>query len=180
MLAAAPSPIAAAKPPLPVAAQTAQKTSQPQAPETARASAGETAAANIKSETVQALKAAEQGAVAPRLRDQERAESTDRLPHGIEAPAGPPPTFEESPLERQARVALEPPELSGLAEPGQAAIEDADPDQATAPEMPAPTLSAAPANLDPPPTPSERAEASFAETRTISDHKAPASVDVRN
>ena len=175
MLAATPSPIATVKPPQPVAVQTAQKTSQPQAPETARTSAGETAAANVKAESVQAVKAAEQTAVAPRLRDQERAESTDRASTAIEEHAGPPPTFEESPLERQARVALDPPEVEFAVEKVDvpATLEDDEPEHET-PEV---SLGKAPANVDPPPTPSERAEASFAETRSLSRPQDPPSFD---
>ena len=73
-LSAASSAGAAIKPPQPATAQTAIRTAQPQAPETARASAGEAAAANVRTETPIAIQAAEQSAVAPRLRDQETAD----------------------------------------------------------------------------------------------------------
>ena len=127
----------AAKPVQPAQAQTAQKTTQPQAPETARASAGEAAAANIKAETTQAVKAAEQSSVAPRLRDQETAERTERA-EPRDLPTGPPPSFEETPLERQARVALDPPEpteaapVEAEAEPVEAPEAEAEPVRAEA------------------------------------------------
>lgn len=178
MLAATPTPIAAVKPPQPVTAQTAHKTTQPQAPETARTSAGEPAAANLRSESAQAVQAAEQGAIAPRLRDQERAETTDRsIRHG-DAPAGPPPAFEESPLERQARVALDPPDIPS----GTAAASADPPDTAAETETSGDRKALAPArqDIEPPPTPTERAEAGFAETRTIADRGEPVSVDLRN
>ena len=168
----------AVKPAQPVPMQTAQKTAQPQAPETARTSAGETAAANIKTETTRAVQAAEQGSVAPRLRDRETAERTDRTPPHKDAHAGPPPTFEESPLDRQARVAFDPPDLPAVPEDF-APVEGVDPDDA-APEAraqrdePEPP----PAFKDPPPTPTERAEVSFAETKTLAAPPEPASIDV--
>ena len=94
--------------------QAALRTAQTQAPETARTSAGEAAAANVRPETAQAVRAAEQSAIAARLRDQEKAESSERKTPGTDSHAGPPPTFEESPLQRQARVALDPPEIDAL------------------------------------------------------------------
>lgn len=79
-------------------AQTAQKTAFLQA-QTARTSAGESAAANIRPETTRAIDAPDQAVVAQRLRDQETKQRADSV---IEEFAGPEPTFEESPLERQA------------------------------------------------------------------------------
>lgn len=167
---------AVVKPVQPAPAVTAQKTTQPQAPETARASAGESAAANIKAETSHAVQAAEQSSVAPRLRDQETAERTERAFPAKDEPTGPPPAFEESPLERQARVAFDPPEQApperdqAELEPIEVASErvgtgdDAEP------------VDAAP--QDPPPTRTERAEASFSETRHLAEPKEPATVDV--
>lgn len=171
MFAAAPAPIIAARPPHPVTAQSAQKTAQPQAPETARASAGETAAANLRTETPQAVKAAEQAAIAARLRDQERAETTDRTPPWKDEPTGPPPAFRESPLERQARVALEPPQVPEAPAPKTEAQANPAEDREAAPEAEA-------QDIDPPPTRTERAEASFAETRTLSEPKERATVNV--
>ena len=153
---------------------TAQKTSQPQAPETARTSSGESAAANIKAETTKAVQAPEQSSVAPRLRDQETAERTDRAAPAKDEPTGPPPAFEESPLERQARVALDPPEepapapeQAARAEAPEVAADEAAPVKAETVEAPA----------DPPPTPSEKAEASFSETKDLAGPRASA-VDV--
>ena len=175
MLPAASSAGVVVKPSQPVTAQTATRTTQPQAPETARASAGEAAAANVRTETPGAIQAAEQSAVSPRLRDQETAERTERKTPSNDAPTGPEPTFEESPLERQARVALDPAEVR--APPEEAPQQT--PDIADTPddiERPIPEAADAPG--DPPPTPSERAEVSFAETREISEHKEPVSVDL--
>ena len=169
---------AVAKPVQSAQTQTAQKTSQPQAPETARTSSGESAAANIKAETPQALQAPEQSSVAPRLRDQETAERTDRSDPAIDRPTGPPPTFEETPLERQARVALDPPVETldnGPTTPVPQPVAD-DP-VSNAEADPAPLREDQP---DPPPTPTEKAEASFSETRTLTDTKEPATVDIKN
>lgn len=168
----------AVKPVQPAPAMTAQKTTQPQAPETARTSAGESAAANIKAETSVAIQAAEQSSVAPRLRDQETAERTERALPAKDDPTGPPPTFEESPLERQARVAFDPPEQTPPASDQVefAPVDDA-PDEAPVPEV---ATSGEEAPPDPPPTRTEKAEASFTETRSMADVKEPATVDVRN
>ena len=141
-------------------------------------SGGEPAAANRRSESTQAVQAAEQGAIAPRLRDQERAETTDRAVQRGDIPAGPPPAFEESPLERQARVALDPPEIPFGSEPAAVDPPDTAPKTDTADDRA--TLAPARQEIDPPPTPTERAEASFAETRTIADRGEPVSVDLRN
>lgn len=165
----APKPAASAAPP------TANKTIAPAAPDTARASVGETAAGNVKAETARAIDAPEQSAVAPRLRDQETAEQSQRQPPDKDTPTGPPPAFEESPLERQARVALDPPEAK--AERDAPPAEDATrmPETSrTAGREPADTAG----DIAPPPTPRERAEVSFAETRTLSEPREAASFDV--
>ena len=175
MIPAASSVGVAVKPLQPVTAQTAQRTVQPQAPETARASAGEAAAANVRTETPNAIQAAEQSSVAPRLRDQENSERTERALPGKEEHTGPTPTFEESPLERQARVALDPPEMEQA--PNEARLRDIEA-AGNQPEPDAPELKAAPPPADPPPTPSERAEASFSETRALAESKEPATIDV--
>ena len=154
----------------PMPTMTAQKTTQPQAPETARASAGEAAAANIKTESARAVQAPEQTPVAPRLRDQETAERTERS-EDRDNPTGPEPAFEETLLERDARVALDPPEF-----PVDAAPEVA-PDEA--PDDTEQDLAAADVEIDPPPSPAEKAEAGFNETRTLASIPDPATVDVR-
>lgn len=159
------------KPSQPVMGQTAARAAQPQAPETARTSAGEAGAANVRAETPSAVQAAEQSAVAPRLRDQETAETTDRDVPTKDAPTGPPPSFEESPLERQARVALDPPEKSEAAN-----AEDAPPP--TRDEERSATTQEEPKAVEPPPTPTERAEVSFAETQSLAEPKGPATVDL--
>ncbi len=156
----------------------ATRSDQPQVSETTRASAGETAASNIRLATANAVTAPDQTAVAPRLRDQETAERTERAAPENDTPTGPPPTFEESPLERQARTALEPPEPA--VEPAfdltpvvsvtkEASGDDAEDE---------PEIAKAEAPADPPPSPSERAEASFAQTKTLAAAKEPATLDV--
>lgn len=170
--AANPAGAAAAKPVQQTATgQAALRTAQNQAPESARTSAGEAAAANVRPETVQAVRAAEQSAIAARLRDQEKAESTDRELPDVDTHTGPPPTFEETPLQRQARVAFDPPEIDTATPPDATPADAEQPsdDDATAPQL---------AQADPPPTPTERAEVSFAETQAISEEKPPAKVDV--
>ncbi len=155
---------AVAKIPQPVTGQTAARTAAPQAPETARTSAGETAAADVRAETAQAVKAAEQSAVAARLRDGERTEDTERQK---DVPTGPPPAFEESYLERLARVALEPPDEAAEPEEDRPAAEEGKEERAeTSREAP------------PPPSPTDRAEVSFAETQAFTQPKEPATVDV--
>ncbi|MEM6386476.1 MAG: hypothetical protein AAF718_09600 [Pseudomonadota bacterium] len=163
----------------PAPLQSAARTAQAEAPEAARSSGGETAAAQVKLDSAKAVTAPEQTAVAPRLRDQETAERTERAPVLKDKPAGPPPSFEESPLERQARVAFDPPELP--------AVSDTNVEAAPAPEAgvsetaETDVVSTAPSDgldADPPPTPTEKAEASFTETKTLASLKEPASVDV--
>lgn len=154
--------------------QVALRTAQTQAPETARTSAGEAAAANVRPETAQAVRAAQQSAIAARLRDQEKAESSERKTPGTETHAGPPPTFEESPLQRQARTAFDPPEVDALPHSD---VPDVDED-ASAPEAALPRISEPETPPDPPPTPTERAEVSFAETQALAEKKEPATVDV--
>ena len=161
----------------PVTALTSQRAAQPQAPETARASAGEAAAANVRAETPSAIQAAEQSAVAPRLRDQETADRSERSVPGKDTPTGPPPSFEESPLERQARVAFDPPEATPPPVPEAAPVKDKAieaPDDHQGSEV---SHDAGKAPIDPPPTPTERAEVSFAETRTLATAREPATVD---
>jgi len=167
MLPAATAVSAAVKP---VDQLSAHNSSQQQAAETARASAGEASAANLRTETVQAVKAAEQSAVSARLRDQEKAEQTDRNLPVEDSPTGPPPTFEESPLERQARLAFEPVESQpepATASPGMVELNTAAPGSAGVDKA-----------TDPPPTPRDRAEVSFAETRTLAVRKDAATVDI--
>lgn len=168
------TPAQAPKPAATNAPPTANKTTAPPAPETARGSIGEMAAWNLKAETALAVDAPDQAAVAPRLRDQETSERTDRVQADRDSPTGPPPAFEESPLERQARVALDPPETPNTP--------DAPPDA----ELPE-TETARPdsnrqtdvnGDIDPPPTRRERAEVSFAVTRTLSEPREPAALDV--
>lgn len=149
-------------------------------PETARASVGEAAPSNVKLATASAVTAPEQIVVAPRLRDQETAERTERAAPAKDSPTGPPPSFEESPLERQARVALDPPDVKARPAfdvvPTAAAKEtDAETEEIRADDRSGTARDEA---VDPPPTPTERAEAGFAETRMLAEPPAPATVDL--
>lgn len=150
---------------------TAPKPASTPQTEAPRSSGGEVSAANLRTETARAIDAAGQSAVAPRLRDQETIERSKRLPPKLDAPTGPPPAFDESVLERRSRTALDPPETVA---PAKSVPPNKD---AEAEEEPPP----APVALTPetPPTPSERAEAGFAETRILSEPDQPAALDVR-
>lgn len=150
----------------------AQKTTL-QLTQTARTSVGENAAANIRPETARAIDAPDQAVVAQRLRDQETKERAAAI---IEEFAGPEPTFEESPLERQARVALDPPKATAVVVQSDEFALSTEPDEPA--NEPADLAIKAPMFEDPPPTPTERAEASFAETRSFADTTEPATVDV--
>lgn len=151
--------------------QAVQKSALPQT-DTARSSAGENVAANVRAETTRAIDAPEQTSVAPRLREQETKERPETV---FDELVGPEPTFEESPLERQARTALDPPEITETAEPiAQTAEEPTEPEA----ELPALATADAPVFEDPPPTPTAKAEASFAETRTLAADSEPATVDI--
>lgn len=174
MIPSATTPTMAPKPTSVGAPPTANKTTAPSAPETARGSIGEMAAGNLRAETAKAVDAPEQAAIAPRLRDQETAERSDRQVIETDSPTGPPPAFEESPLERQARVALDPPETPGEAVKLSKEAPEQTEARATDPN-PSPEETQ---DIDPPPTPRERAEISFAETRNMSGPREPASLDV--
>lgn len=164
----------------PVTSQAALRNIMPQAPETTRASAGETAAANVRAESAQAIEASDQTAVAPRLRDQETAERTCREQPARDTPTGPPPAFEESPLERQARVALDLPADDTPPPPVAREPEQARPADGTRSDVRTSEPEKEPAEdrIDPPPSPTERAEASFAETRTMAGPREPARFDL--
>lgn len=184
MLPAASPASAAVTSPSPATNQNGSRAHLPQAPETARSSAGEATAANVKTETAKAVTAPEQSAIAPRLRDQETTERSERAPLAKDAPTGPPPTFVESPLERQARVVFDPPDLNAMPQKSEAVPQiEAEPRGEETGPSPEPPVGAPEANAeappqDPPPTPTERAEASFQETITLSEPKEPASIDV--
>ncbi|MEM9425997.1 MAG: hypothetical protein AAGA06_04775 [Pseudomonadota bacterium] len=177
MLPAANAPGLAIKPASVVTTDTSARAAQTPTPETARSSAGEASSSQVALLSPKAVTAPEQTAVAPRLREQETAERTDRSQPAADTPTGPPPTFEESPLERQARVALAPPEVTFAPGEETPEVSVATDDGAPQPDQAELAIADAPPQ-DPPPTPSERAEASFAETRTMSEAKEPAIVDV--
>lgn len=140
-----PKPITSQTPP------TANRTLTPSGPDTARASVGEVAAGNVRAETARAVDAPEQSAVAPRLRDRETTEASQRLAREADAPTGPPPSFEESPLERQKRTAFEPPDIRPK------------PDSA---------------QQEPPGRAREQAEIGFAGTRALAEPREPPEVDL--
>ncbi|MGI9394430.1 MAG: hypothetical protein ACR2OY_07270 [Boseongicola sp.] len=139
--------------------------------EAPRSSAGEVSAANLKSETARAIDAAGQSAVAPRLRDQETAERSNRLSAKNDKPTGPRPTFDESLLERRSRTAFDPPEIANKPklEPVSGGSDAAYKAHASAIKDPS----------DTPPARSEKAEAGFAETRAISGDAILATLDLK-
>lgn len=66
----------------------------------------------IRPETPVAIDAARRMAEPERLRDDAaRKAATIERPPPDDAPTGPPPTFDETPLQRQARMALQPPDF---------------------------------------------------------------------
>ncbi|MEO9823169.1 MAG: hypothetical protein ABJF50_01985 [Paracoccaceae bacterium] len=148
--------------------QSAQKSAQPQL-DAARSSAGEAANTTLRAETARAIDAPEQSSTAPRLREQETKERPESVFDDL---VGPVPTFKESPLERQARTALDPPEITAPPKT------DVEPQDVKDTEEPVITAAEPPTFEDPPPTPAERAEASFAETRTLASEPEPATIDV--
>ena len=76
----------------------------------AKSSAGTKSPANAQPLTNAAVDPSRQTTVAPRLRDQETAERSAREVPASDAPTGPPPSFEETPLQRASRVIFDPPE----------------------------------------------------------------------
>ena len=132
----------------------------------AQGSSGETSSANIRMDTLQPVTAAEQSSAIAHLRDQETAE---HLRNGIvakDAPTGPPPAFDETPLERQIRIAFQPPEVADaktIADKGTSQDFDDQPDD----------------TLTVPPSPAERAETAVAETRAISEPTQSGALDVK-
>ena len=68
-------------------------------------------------ETTRMVEAARQAPLAQRLRDNDTRKG---LIPADELPAGPPPAFRETPLERQVRTAFEPPDMAAKAETGRA------------------------------------------------------------
>ena len=154
-----------------VTTQSAPKPALPQQAEAPRTSAGETSAANLRGAIPQAIDPADQSTVAPRLRDQETAEKTERKAANKDAPAGPPPAFEETLLARQARIALDPTETP-VQDPSQKVK-----DQEDRPDDPE-TLKTRTTPPAPPPTPTERAETGFAQTKSIATPAMPSTLDL--
>lgn len=153
------------------------RTSQPLQPETARSSAGEASAANIRAQSAKAVAAPEQAAITARLRNQEDAEHTERDRPAKDAPTGPPPAFKETPLQRQARIALE----TELQEDVEAVKRDGDDriaDEAPRETQPGAASDATQPAGPAPPTPTQKAETAFAETRGLANEGQPATVDV--
>lgn len=73
--------------------------------------------AGTATQTANAVEAARRAAEAQRLRDGETRETTERPPSDSD-PTGPPPTFDETPLQRQARTAFDLPEAVPATVPG--------------------------------------------------------------
>ncbi len=149
---------------------TAPKATTTPAAEAPKSSTGEVSAGNLRTETARAIDAVGQSAVAPRLRDQETVERSKRLPPKLDAPTGPSPAFDESLLERRTRTALDPPDITKVARPAPA-TGDAETEE--------PPVPPAIAQSDTPPTPIEKAEAGFAETRAISGETEQTTLDVK-
>ncbi len=170
MISPAPSSIAAPKPAPQTAPQTAARTTATAQPGLSGTSTGEVSAANVKAESIFAVDAAEQSAAAARLREEETAERTARNSHDKDKPTGPPPAFEESPLERQARAALDPPEFQTAVTFTDASDTDQDRGATIGADA---ALDEPHAEIKVPPTPSDRAKAGFAETRALNEPHPP-------
>ncbi len=97
-------------------------------------------------ETTRMVEAARQAPLAQRLRDNDTREGL--IPTN-DLPAGPPPAFRETPLERQARTAFEPPDI------------------------------AAETQIDPAPSGRTRAEVGFAEARALTSPDPKSGLDTR-
>lgn len=161
-----------------------------------KASAGVAAPAKVRAETTMAVDPSRQSAVAPRLRDQENAERSARVPPTGDGPTGPPPSFEETPLQRASRVIFDPPEAYldvaaqieadiASVEPEPAEVADAPPN---APEPPNATEPEPEARPEPRPDSDARearreaaarqAEAAFEEARQLEKSEEAAEVDL--
>lgn len=152
----------------PVTNQPPQAKPDAQTQGAASTSAGESAASNVRVETRAAIDPTRQTANAPRLRDQEKSETT-RNPEG---PVGPPPAFQETLLQRQARTVLSPQAVSPTDTASeQVATVDA--------EEPSPAADEA-SELAKDEDAAKRAEAErgFAETRALDDDPADIQVNV--
>ena len=155
-----------------------------------RASNGVSAAANVRAETTQAVDPSRQAGVAPRLRDQENAERSPRTGPAGDGPTGPTPAFEETPLQRAARVIFDPPEaMFDVAAEMDAELEAIDPDVPTNapsldPEAPTPTEPQQDARTDPRSDAEARreaarqAEAAFEEARRLEKAEDAAQIDL--
>ena len=169
-----PSVSANVAPQRPVPVTVAQTTARPAAP-TGQGGSGKVAASNIRPETASAVRAPDHLTVAPRHLDQDTAECSERELTDKKAPTGPPPALEERPLERQARVALDPPDVTPEPEAEVEVMSVGEFEDAPGGDT---ADGGDPAQIDPPLTPRDRAEVSFSETRAIADPVKPASVDV--
>lgn len=156
------------KPTQAVASQTGLRSNASQAMEAARSSIGESTATKAV-ETQNAITAPVQSGAVARLRDQETTERTGRTPSTKDAPTGPPPSFEESPLERQARVAFDPPDTDMTDDVQQPETDATKPDETTGEKK---ALSLGSDDL------TERAEAGFAETKQLAEPPKSANLDV--
>ncbi len=136
----------------------ASKTTAPPQAQAPRTSAGEPSPANLRPLTTQAIDPVKQSAVALRLPDQEKLDSTVSDVTDENAPAGPAPSFPETILARQARVALDPPEAKDLPGPEPVTPFEKDETLRSTPDVDiAPTL----------PMTTKKAQAGIAEIREI-------------
>ena len=155
-------------------ATAAQTTTKPTVP-VGQGGHGEAAASNVRPETALAVRAPDQFTASPRLRDQETAERSERELTDKKTPTGPPPAFKESPLERQARVALDPPDVAPEPEDE---VEASPIDETDSAQSADTAVSCDAGDIDQPPTPRERAEVSFSETKAIAEPVETASINV--
>ncbi|MDJ1016952.1 MAG: hypothetical protein QNJ35_10605 [Paracoccaceae bacterium] len=153
------------------------KSAQPPQPGAARASAGEAPRASLRAETARAIDPPEQLPAAQRLRDRETDETSGRPPLG-DGPTGPPPAFQESPLERQVRVALDPPDLPPELEPAAPSAEETEVFEPAGAPGKRQEETTEPVRGETAPARFTRAETGFAETRSIAEDPAASSLNL--
>lgn len=145
----------------PTPADAAQNTQQ-SARGTLTQSGAERGPAQMRAETVRAVEPVRQSATAERL----RTSGPDGNDLSETLPAGPPPAFVETLLERQARQAFQPPDVEPPEKP-----------EATAAETPGEAPDTPVENV--PPRTEEIARAGFAEAQLMTKSDAPPEVDRR-
>ena len=171
MIPAISAPVTATSAGTPAGSAQPANTTSPKPVQVAPSGRGETAAAATQAATARAVEAPPQAVLALRLRDGETAE-TEPAP---DKPAGPPPTFDETILQRDARLAREPAALASKAdtEKTQQLEPDTSDDASDGPGKPE-----GPARANDVSAASRKAEETFSETKKIAQPPEPASVDV--